>query len=89
MDKSNFFEHYYNNAQMNAIIIMSSDGIILEVNHAFTNNFGYTSKDLEGKHFRELFTKPDKNRQIPEIELDNVLKTRQANDEVYIIYKNG
>ena len=89
MNKINFFEHYFNNAQVNAIIIMDANGTVMEVNPAFTNNFGYTTQDLEGKHFRELFNAADKNKNVPELELENALKTGQANDESFLVDKNG
>ncbi len=89
MNKENFFEPYFNNAQVNAIIILSIDGTILEVNSAFTNNFGYTTEDLKGKNFSELFNATDKKRHAPEAELQNALKTGQANDESFLIDKNG
>jgi PAS domain S-box-containing protein len=89
MDKSDFFNSYFNNAEINSIIIMDCHGIILEVNRAFTNNFGYTSKDLQGKNFRELFIAADKNKGIPELELEKVLKTGQSHDETFIVSKHG
>src|SRR2546423_1782823 len=63
MNKSHFFDDYYDNAQMNSILIMNCDGSIIEVNKAFTNNFGYETKDLEGQNvntaFLELFELTD------------------------------
>jgi PAS domain S-box-containing protein len=89
MDKHNFFEAYFNNAQVNSIIILDSNGIILEVNPAFTNNFGYVTEELKGKNFRELFNSTGKEKNIPEQELEIALKTGQANDESFLIDKNG
>lgn len=89
MNKSNFFDAYYNNAEVNSIIIMTSTGTILEVNRAFTNNFGYTSKDLEGKHFRKLFNASDKILKTPDYELETVIKKGQADDEGIIVDNNG
>jgi PAS domain S-box-containing protein len=89
MNKENFFESYFNNAQVNAIVILSIDGTVLEVNSAFTNNFGYTTQDLEGKNFRELFNVADKSKNAPELELEKALNTGQANDESFLVDKNG
>lgn len=89
MDKSNFFDSYFNNAEVNSIIIMDCDGTILEVNKAFTNNFGYSTKDLEGKNFRELFTSTDRNKNTPELELEKTLQTGQSHDETFIVNKQG
>jgi PAS domain S-box-containing protein len=89
MNKENLFESYFNNAQVNAILILSTDGVILEVNSAFTNNFGYTTTDLKGKNFRELFNASDKDTNAPERELEKALTTGQANDESFLVDKNG
>src|SRR5436190_23300418 len=89
MNKVNFFESYFNNAEVNSIVIFDTSGIVLEVNYAFTNKFGYTTEDLKGKNFRQLFNDADKNRHTPELELENTLKNGQANDETFLIDKNG
>ena len=46
MNTSGFFAHYYNNAEVNAIMIMDLDGNVLDVNRAFTANFGYSNDDI-------------------------------------------
>jgi PAS domain S-box-containing protein len=89
MNKTQFFDYYYDNAEMNSIMIMNCDGRIIEVNKAFTNNFGYDTKDLEGQNFSVLFTAEDNGRNIPRLELDTVLTKGQSHDENYIIDKNG
>jgi PAS domain S-box-containing protein len=89
MNKSHFFDDYYDNAQMNSILIMNCDGSIIEVNKAFTNNFGYETKDLEGQNFSKLFTEENQERNVPKLELDTVMANGQSHDENYIIDKNG
>src|ERR1700712_5660084 len=89
MNKNQFFEDYYDNAQVNSILIMNCDGSIIEVNKAFTSNFGYETKDLEGQNFSKLFTEEDKGRNVPKLELNTVITKGQSHDENYIIDKNG
>ena len=89
MDKTNFFEHYYNNAVINSIVIISIDGIILEINKGFTNNFGFTNEDLKGKKFEELFTAFDRKENKPALELEKVIHTGQANDDGFLLNKAG
>ncbi len=89
MNTSGFFNHYYHNAKVNSIIILNTSGVILDINHGFTINFGYELNDLKGKHFRILFTEADLALNKPENELQAVLSTGQANDENYVIDKHG
>lgn len=89
MDTSRFFDSYYNNAEVNSILIMDTDGTVLEVNRAFTNNFGYSNDDIRGKHFSLLFTRQDQERRKPESELSSVITKGQSHDENYVINKAG
>jgi PAS domain S-box-containing protein len=89
MNTSTFFEFYYNNAEVNSMLIMDSGGIVLDVNHAFTNNFGYEKKDIKGYSFELLFTQKDKEKRRPEIELSTVLSRGQSHDENYVVDKDG
>jgi PAS domain S-box-containing protein len=89
MNKTRFFDDYYDNAEMNSILIMNCDGRIIEVNKAFTNNFGYDTEDLKGQNFNILFTEENQERNIPKLELDTVMTKGQSHDENYIIDKNG
>ncbi len=89
MDKTELFDSYFNNAEVNSIIIMDCDGTILEVNRAFTNNFEYTTSELEGKNLRELFTEFDKQQKSPESELGEVLEKGQRSCEGFIVNKAG
>jgi PAS domain S-box-containing protein len=89
MNTQNFFDSYFNHAEINCIIIMECDGTILKVNNAFTKNFGYTNEDVAGKYFGLFFTTKDKEKGMPELELQTVLKLRQSHDENYVVDKNG
>ena len=89
MDTTPFFEYYYNNAEVNSIIIMDSKGIIVDVNSAFISNFGYNKDDLLGSNFDALFTQADQKKGKPINELRTVLSTGQAHDENYLLNKNA
>ena len=89
MDTSGFFETFFNNAKYNGIIIMDTQGTIININEAFHIRFGYAAEDLLGKSFSVLFTEKDKEINKPEIELQNVLSEGSANDENYLMHKDG
>lgn len=89
MDKTLFFDYYFDNAEVNAIMIMDSAGSVLDVNQAFTNNFGYNKEELKGKNFDLLFIQGDKEKNKPQLELEMVLATGQAHDENYVVDKAG
>lgn len=84
-----FFKPYYNNAKVNSILIMNCEGVILDINRAFTNNFGYSNEDMRGQNFSTLFTESDRKKNMPQIELETVAANGQAQDENYIVDKNG
>src|SRR5215203_3404860 len=89
METGFFFESYYNNAEVNSILIMDSDGIVLDVNKSFTNNFGYTNQEIRGKNFSILFNESDRLKNTPVLELKTVISKGQAHDENYIVNKRG
>jgi PAS domain S-box-containing protein len=89
MNTDTFFDFYYKNAEVNSILIMNSAGTILDVNHAFTNNFSYTPEEIKGKNLSELFNEQDNEKGKPQMELHTVLSKGQAHDENYIIDKKG
>lgn len=68
---------------------MKCDGEILDVNKAFHLRFGYLPEDLIGENFSVLFTEQDKQLNKPELELQNVNTKGSANDENYIVHKDG
>lgn len=89
MDTSEFFKVIFNNAKLNGIIIMNKDGAILNINKAFHAHFGYVPEDLTGKSFSILFTEKDKQTYRPERELQTVLTEGSANDENYLVKRDG
>ena len=84
-----FFDGIFNNAKANAILLMNDNGIIERVNAAFTTAYGYTTEDLKAKHLRILFSEKDQLPRRPEIELNTTHREGAANDENYLIHKDG
>ena len=89
MDTKTFFNSIYELAASNAIVIMDTTGTILEVNSAFTKNYGFTTADVQGKSFKLFFTKSDKQKRMPEKELQKVTTTGQSSDDNFIVDKQG
>ncbi|HLL45035.1 MAG TPA: PAS domain-containing protein [Segetibacter sp.] len=89
MNTSAFFNPYYNNAKLNSILIMDCTGVIFDVNQAFTTNFGYSKNDLKGQNFNILFNEFDRKKKLPELELETVTASGQAQDENYVVDKEG
>ena len=89
MNTSAFFNPYYNNAKLNSILIMDCKGVIFDVNQAFTTNFGYSKNDLKGQNFNILFNEFDRKKKLPELELETVTASGQAQDENYVVDKEG
>jgi PAS domain S-box-containing protein len=61
----------------------------MRTNQAFTNNFGYTNDEIKGKNFSILFNEKDRLNIKPQKELVALSLHGQAQDENYIINKNG
>jgi PAS domain S-box-containing protein len=89
MNTARFFDDYYNNAEVNALIVMDCDGTIRNVNNSFTNNFGYNNEEIAGRNFDILFTGADNEQNKPKLELEMVISNGQANDENYLVNKAG
>jgi PAS domain S-box-containing protein len=84
-----YFDAIFNNAKVNAILIMDAQGIIEQVNAAFTTAYGYTTNDLKTKHFRLLYIEKDQLIRRPEIELNTTHREGSSSDENYIVHKDG
>lgn len=89
MNTAAFFDSYYRNAELNSLLIMDAEGTIMDVSQSFTKNFGYNNEEIKGQNFSILFTKGDKEKNKPRLELETVVATGQANDENYVIDNQG
>ena len=88
LETSEFFNSIFINAKQTAIIIMSNEGIIEEVNESFTTAYGYTTEDLKSKHFRLLYLEKDRIIRMPEIELNTTIREGSSTDENYLVHKD-
>jgi PAS domain S-box-containing protein len=89
MKSNSFFESIFQQSETNAVLVMTTEGIVIEVNKAFTKHYGYTSEDLAGKSFTILFTKSDREKHLPKKELTKVNSTGQSSDDNYVVDKLG
>ncbi|MES2647564.1 MAG: PAS domain-containing sensor histidine kinase [Bacteroidota bacterium] len=85
----NFFDALFKLTRQNSVLLMTTDGIITDVNDQFLNSFGYTRKEIIGLENRLLFTKEDQVKGLPERELNNVNTRGQSNDNNYLVNKDG
>lgn len=58
----NLFEALFRDTKQNTVLLMDAEGIIKEINTAFTKCFGYADNDIIGKHLRILFTEEDQKK---------------------------
>ncbi|MEO5783829.1 MAG: PAS domain-containing protein, partial [Ginsengibacter sp.] len=84
----NYFEALFSETEQNTVLLLDKEGIIKQVNTAFTKGFGYADDEIIGKHFRILFTEEDQKKGMPENELSNVLQKGQCMDNNYLVNKN-
>jgi len=82
MDRALFFDSYFREAEVNFIMFMNGNGTVLDIDHAFTNNFAYQKEVLERKNFDVLSIQRDKEKNKPELELETVLSKEQVHDMV-------
>jgi PAS domain S-box-containing protein len=87
-DTTEVFEQLFRNAKQTGILIMNGEGIVQEVNEAFTTAYGYTTEDLASKHFRVLYLEKDQVTLRPEIELNTVHREGSGTDENYLVHKD-
>ena len=84
----NYFDALFKNTKQNTVLLMDANGIIKEINTAFTKRFGYAAKDIIGQHLRILFTANDQIKGLPEKEINTVLHYGQCMDNNYLVNKN-
>jgi len=84
-----FFKIMFNNAEATSILIMDTNGVIIDVNEAFIRTFGYSKEDLIDKNFSMLFIEKDRNNAIPQKELSWTIRTGSSLDNNFILHKNG
>jgi PAS domain S-box-containing protein len=89
MNTSVFFDCLFFNAHRNCILVMTLEGVVLQVNEAFCDAFGYSTEEITGKKFNILFTEKDLSAGKPEAELQKVKATGSAEDNNFMVNKDG
>jgi PAS domain S-box-containing protein len=89
LERNDLFAALFRQGRINCVIIMDPQGYILQVNDAFKGAFGYTDRDIIGKHTRILFTEEDRKMLRPEMELALVKKQGFSQDQNYTVHKSG
>lgn len=84
-----FFADVFKNAKENSVIIMDTEGNILDVNQGFTGAFGYKKEQVIGKNFSMLFTEHDQALNKPAEEIKAALAKGTKSDNNYLVHKDG
>jgi PAS domain S-box-containing protein len=85
---ADYFEALFDRARENCVLLFDDAGIVLRVNDAFCQCFGYSENDIVGKSASILFTKEDEKNGMFEKELAKVLSKGQASDNNYLVNKD-
>ncbi len=85
---NDYFESLFKKSRQNTLLIMTTNGIVISINAAFTECFGYGDGDIVGKSARLLFTEDDQKEGMLEKELKTVLRDGQAFDNNYLVNKD-
>ena len=72
-----------------AIILADIDGTIRTWNSGAQETFGYTAREIIGKSAALLFTPEDREKGIPEMEMQKALTTGRAEDQRWHVRKDG
>jgi PAS domain S-box-containing protein len=88
VDTSGFFKTCFENARNNSMMVLSEEGIVLQVNKAFTTNFGYENADIVGQNFALLFTAEDQAKQLPNSELEATKTQGSSQDNNFLVHQS-
>jgi PAS domain S-box-containing protein len=83
-----YYSALFDNPKTNSVLLIDSNGIIMETNRAFLLAFGYETEDLVGQHFSMLFSENDQKKDLPTREITTVLDEGQSFDNNYLVNKN-
>lgn len=84
-----FFADIFKHSRENCVLVMDSDGVILEVNQSFLTAFGYKQSNIVGKNFSILFTEKDLADGRPGKEIKNALTRGAMSDNNYLLHRDG
>jgi PAS domain S-box-containing protein len=80
-----YLDTIFKHTKQNTVLLLDENGIITEINTAFTNYFGYTRSQMVGSHLEVLFTEEDRRLGLPQLEIDKVLSDGQASDNNFLV----
>jgi PAS domain S-box-containing protein len=89
VDSSLFFKMMFQNAQHTSILVMNTNGDILDANYGLLKSFGYPRESLIGNNFKILFIEEDIQSNLPEREIMEVMQTGSSNDDNYLLQYDG
>src|SRR4051812_36057426 len=72
-----------------AILLLDTNGNILNWNQSAEKIKGYSAAEIIGKNFRQFYTKADQDAKLPEKLMTMAMKTGKAIDEGLRVRKNG
>jgi PAS domain S-box-containing protein len=72
-----------------AIFFMDTDGLVLYWNKGAKHLIGYKDSEAIGKNFSKFFIKEDRQLKKPEIELKTAVEKGRADDENWLLKKDG
>lgn len=83
------FDGIFKNAIENSILLLDTEGIILDVNKGFIKAFGYKKSELLGKNFEILFTDEDRQNDKPGLEIEIAKAKGEKSDNNYLLNRDG
>lgn len=89
VDSSLFFKMMFQNAQHTSILVMKTNGDILDANYGLLKSFGYPREALIGNNFSMLFIEEDIKSNLPGREIMEVMQTGSSNDDNYLLQYDG
>lgn len=78
----------YTNARLHGILVTDVDGHIIHMNETFSTLYGYKPEEVQGMHSRIFFTREDRDKMMPELEIEKVREQGSARDRNYILHSN-
>jgi PAS domain S-box-containing protein len=72
-----------------AVVLLALDGTICGWHGAAQRLFGYAPREVQGQPFSLLFTEEDRERGIPQIELQMAAKASRSEDDRWHVRKDG
>lgn len=84
-----FYELLLKQDPEHAIILLDTEGRIIAWEGAAERVFGYSTEEMLRQHFAVLFTAEDVQKQMPQYEIDVATNNRQAEDDRWMVRKDG